>query len=308
MNPTTCFSARDLVAALAVILIWGLNFVAMKIGLRELSPMQLGAARYFFAAIPLVLLVRKPSLPWGWVLGYGLVQGIGQFGLLFLALHVGMTAALASVLMQMQVFFTVILGIGVLGEQLSHKLRVGLFFALAGISCFAMSFLPLGGAASIEVTLIGFVLTLGAAAMWGASNVLARHLQRNHPGYDALQFVVWSALAPIIPFVLLSLAVDGHNASVVLSEISWSAWAAAAFLGWFATVLAYGLWTWLLKRHPANRVAPFGLGVPVVGLVAGIVLLGEHLSPWQIAGIACIAASLLYVMWPQPMTATRRTS
>lgn len=291
----TGWKRADIAAALAVVLIWGLNFVAMKLALREFTPMQLGAARYLFAALPLVLLVRRPALAWRWVGLYGLVQGVGQFGLLFLALQLGMTAALASVLMQTQVFFTALLALGLLGEKPTRALVGGLLFAFVGLVCFGLNFTTAGGAAG--VTAIGFVLTLGAAAMWGGSNILARHLQRIQPGYDPLQFVVWSSLAPILPFVALSWLTDAAQARQHWVQASWQAWAGVAYLGWFATVAAYGLWTWLLKRHPANQVAPWSLGVPVVGLLAGMGLLGERLSAWQVAGIACIGLALAYVMF-----------
>ena len=88
--------ARDLLAALVVVVLWGINFVAMKWGLRSFSPFQLGAARYLCAALPLVLLVRPPRMHWRWVLLFGLFQGVGQFGFLFVGLKVGMTAGLAS--------------------------------------------------------------------------------------------------------------------------------------------------------------------------------------------------------------------
>lgn len=303
MNPG--WKRADIAAALAVVLIWGLNFVAMKLSLREFTPMQLGALRYLFAALPLVLLVRRPALAWRWVVLYGLVQGVGQFGLLFLALKLGMTAALASVLMQTQVFFTALLGLGLLSEKPTRALMGGLVFAGAGLLCFGINFTAAGGAAG--ATAIGFVLTLGAAAMWGGTNILARHLQRIQPGYDPFQFVVWSSLTPILPFAALSWLTDPVQAGPHWTQASWQAWAGAAYLGWFATVGAYGLWTWLLKRHPANQVAPFGLGVPVVGLLAGMWLLNEGLSPWQMAGIACIGLALAYVMFSERFMSPIRT-
>ncbi|WP_367066398.1 EamA family transporter [Oryzisolibacter sp. LB2S] len=298
MNMRTAFSGREVAAALAVVLIWGLNFVAMKLALREFTPMQLGAWRYVFAAAPLLVLLRRPPVPLRWLALYGLVQGLGQFGLLFLALQWGMTAAVASVLMQTQVFFTALLGWFLLQERLTPAQAGGLGLALLGLVCFGMHFSTLErGGPGLGVT--GFVLTLGAAAMWGASSIVARRLQQRHPGYDAVQFVVWSSLFPILPFLALSHWLDGPQALSRLGQISWTAWGGAAYLGLFATVVAYGLWTWLLKRRPANQVAPIGLGVPVIGLLAGVWLLDERLSAWQWAGIAGIAASLVYAMTPR---------
>ena len=137
---TSPLRARDLLAALVVVILWGVNFVAMKWGLRSFSPFQLGAARYLCAALPLVLLVRPPRMHWRWVLLFGLFQGVGQFGFLFMGLKVGMTAGLASVLLQTQVFFTALLGFALLRERPGLPLRVGMGLAALGLVCFAMNY------------------------------------------------------------------------------------------------------------------------------------------------------------------------
>lgn len=287
---------RDLIAALGVVVIWGLNFVAMKFSLRDFTPFQLGAARYIFAALPLVLLVKRPQLPWRWLVYYGLAQGVGQFGLLFIALQAGMTAALASVVMQTQVFFTTLLGVLLLQERIGGPLRIGLVLAAIGLGCFALNYV-VGDSAGGASTLLGLALNLCAAAMWGVSNIITRKAQKAHPDYDALQFVVWSSLVPILPFIALSLMFDAPAVRWQWLHASFGAWAGAAYLGWIATILAYGMWTGLFKRHPANRVAPFSLGVPVVGLAAGMGLLGESITTWQWAGIGFVVAALGVVMF-----------
>jgi O-acetylserine/cysteine efflux transporter len=287
-------SGRDLAAALCVILVWGTNFVAMKVALRELTPFQLGAGRYLFAALPLLLVVRPPRLAWKWLLLYGLFQGLGQFGLLFVALRVGMSAALASVLLQTQVFFTALFGSVLLGEKVSRALPGALALAAAGLSCFAANYLFAGGAAG-GTTVAGFVLCLGSAAMWSASNIVVRRAQRSTPHFDVLPFMVWTSLVPIVPFVLLSLAFE-PAARWRWDAVSASTWMALAYLGWCATILAYALWTGLLKRHAANRVAPFSLGVPLVGIASGMLVLGDTISAWQWAGIALIVGALAVVL------------
>ena len=289
-------SGRDLAAALGVIVIWGLNFVAMKVALRDFTPMQLGAARYVFAALPMVLFVRRPAVPWAVVAAYGLAQGLGQFGLLFLALQAGMTAALASVLMQTQVFFTALFAYFALHERLTRPLAGGLSFAGAGVACFLAGFAGAGPTQAAGVTLAGFALNLCAAAMWSLSNIVVRRLQRTHPGYEPLQLVVWASLAPVLPFIVLSAAIDPPSSHMAWVHASLTAWLGTAYLGWFATLLAYVLWTGLLTRHPTARVAPFSLGVPVVGLVAGMGLLGEHVTAWQAAGVGCTAVALAAVL------------
>lgn len=288
-------TGKDIAAALAVVVIWGLNFVAMKFALRDFTPFQLGAARYVFAALPLVLLVKFPRLHWKWVVLYGLCQGVGQFGFLFSALQVGMTAALASVLMQTQVFFTALFGFVLLHERADRPLQIGLALAAMGLLCFALNYVMPGGATA-GTTGWGLVLNLCAAAMWAASNIVARKAQQASQGFDALGFVVWSSLVPIVPFVLMATLFDPASVRWHWQGATWGSWVSVAYLGWVATILAYALWTGLLKRHPANRVAPFSLGVPVVGLSAGMLWLGESITPWQWAGIFLVVTALAAVM------------
>jgi O-acetylserine/cysteine efflux transporter len=287
-------TGRDLAAALAVVVLWGVNFVVMKFALRDFTPFQLGAARYVFAVLPLVLLVRPPKVAWKWVAGYGLLQGVGQFGILFLALKVGMTAALASVLQQTQVFWTALFGFVLLHERASRPLQAGLVLAALGLACFALNYVGADGDGA--TTPLGFVLTLCAASMWAMSNIVARRVQQTCKDYSPLAFVVWSSLVAVLPFVTLSWAFDPEAVRWHWIEARASSWAAVAYLGWAATILGYGLWTSLLKRHPANRVAPFSLGVPVVGLAAGMLVLGEVVTPWQWAGTALVVAALGCVM------------
>jgi O-acetylserine/cysteine efflux transporter len=289
-------SGRDYVAALVVVLIWGTNFIAMKYALHDMTPFQLGAVRYVFAAFPLILLVRPPRMPWKWVALYGLFQGVFQFGLLFVSLKVGMSAALGSVLMQTQVFFTALLAFALLRERASRALLAGLLLAAIGIGCLAANYLA-PGASTGGTTAAGFVLALGAAAMWAVSNIVVRRAQQSTPRFDVVPFMVWSSLVPIIPFTLLSLAFDPAATRWNWSAWPLSTWLSLAYLGWFATILAYALWTGLLKRHPLNRVAPFSLAVPVVGITSGMLVLGDVVTGWQWAGIALIVLALATVMF-----------
>jgi O-acetylserine/cysteine efflux transporter len=296
------FSTRDYFAALVVIVIWGSNFVVMKYGLQSFTPFQLGAARYLFAAIPLIFFIKRPALPFKFVVLYGLFQGVGQFGFVFTALNVGMTAALASVLMQTQVFFTALIGWLVLQERLQRQQIIGLLLAALAITCFALHFTDGQAGTSqalvVSVTFLGFVLSLCGASMWAASNIVARKAQTENPDFSALNFVVWTSIIPILPFVAMSYVFDAPSSRGNWFSASLISIGAAAYLGLLGSILAYTLWTRLLKRHSANRVAPFSLGVPVVGLAAGILVLGEQVSRWQWAGAVLVIAALLVVMWP----------
>lgn len=289
-------TGRDLAAALVVVLVWGVNFVAMKFALRDFTPFQLGAARFLFAALPLMLFIKPPQVPWKWVVLYGLFQGVGQFGILFIALKVGMTAALASVLLQTQVFFTALFGFFLLHERASRPLQLGMVLAALGLSCFGYNYVSPGAASSSATTVAGLVLTLCAAAMWALSNIVARQVQKVSVNYSPIAFVIWSGAVAIVPFIGLSWAFDAEAVRWQWLQARWSSWLSIAYLGWVATIVGYSLWTGLLKRHPANRVSPFGLGVPVVGLAAGMLVLGEVITPWQWGGIALTVAALACVM------------
>jgi O-acetylserine/cysteine efflux transporter len=293
MSESGALEGRDYAAALCVVLVWGTNFVAMKLGLREVTPFQLGAGRYLFALLPLLLFVRPPTLAPRWVVLHGLFQGVGQFGLLFLALRAGLSTSLASVMLQMQVFFTALFAWAVLREPVGRRLRAAMGIAALGLACLCVDALGRGSA----VTLTGFLLCVASSAMWAASNIVVRIAQRSTPQFDVLPFMVWSSMVPILPFVLLSLAFDPPTTSWNWRAVSSTAWASMAYLGWFATILGYALWTGLLKRHPANRVAPFSLAVPPVGITVGMLGLGEIVTSWQWAGIVLVVASLALVMF-----------
>jgi len=295
MNSSSSLSTRDLLSALLVVIIWGTNFVAMKVGLRDLTPFQMGAARYVFAILPLILFVKPPKLSAKWVIAYGFSQGVGQFGLLFLSLKVGMSASLASVILQTQVFFTAIFGYLLLKERTSRALLAGLALAAVGLLCFATS--SLQSAHSSDITPAGFALCLAGAAMWAVSNIVVRRAQKDTPEFDVISFIVWCGAVPILPFVLLSLAFDDPSTRWHWVEAPFAAWVAVAYVGWMSTIVGYAMWTRLLKRHPVNRVAPFSLGVPVIGITSGMVALGDVISGWQWAGIALIVAALVCTMF-----------
>ncbi len=284
------FSRADYLKALAVVVIWGLNFVVMKVGLPGLGPMLLGALRFAAASLPFILWVRRPQVPWHFVLLYGLVQGVGQFGLLFIGIQLGMTAGMASVVMQGQAFFTLLLAVPLLGERARRSQWLGLLVAAAGLGLLAAAHGDQPG----QMTLIGFVLTLGAALMWAVSNLVVRWMGRVAPDYDPMAFIVWTSLVPILPFLGLAVMADGGAATwQSLSSLGWRQCFAVAFLALLATVLAYTFWTGLLKRHPVGRVAPYSLLVPVVGLVAAYAAFGESLTGLQWLGTAAVLLGLV---------------
>lgn len=266
-------SRGDWARALLVITIWGLNFVVMKWGVATLSPLLLCALRFMAASLPFLLFVRPPrNLRWSVIAAYGVVQGVGQFGLLLSAMKVGMPAGVASVVLQTQAFITMLLAAVLLGEKPQRWQWLGLCIAIGGLLFIGMAH----GDSPADMPLLGFVLVVGAAAMWAGSNLLTR-LAAQQGSYDAVAFIVWSSLFSILPLLGLSLWLEGGPQAMLqqLQGIGWRELAVVGYLAFLSTLVGYGLWTRLLQRYAASTVAPLSLLVPVIGLLSAMLLLGE---------------------------------
>lgn len=279
--------ARDLVLILATVTLWGFSFVAIKVGLREIPPFALVALRFAFAAFPLVFFVRRPRTPWRHIAGYGFSIGVCQFGLLFLGMKLGMPAGLSSLVIQVQIFFTVGLAIAFLHDRLHREDLIGAAVATVGVVLLGVHQLERGATAS----LIGFLLVVAAALAWAVGNVVAKAAAKYHD--DMLALVVWSSLVPPLPLALLSYAFEG-GASVWSAIVSASAlaWGCVLLLAWVATLFGFASWAGLLHRYPTALVSPFALLIPVSGLASGAIFLGEGLAPLEIAGVALVLAGL----------------
>lgn len=276
----------DLLLALVVIFAWGVNFAVIKVGVADVPPLLLGALRFLLAAFPAVLLLRPPKVPLRLYLLYGMTISVGQFALLFSAIHVGMPTGLASLVLQSQSFFTMLFAAWWLKEHWRANQLAGLMLAAAGL-------VLIGSAHGLSMPLAGFLLTVAAAVMWACGNIVTRAVGAYGP-MNQLAFVVWASLVPPLPFLLLSAWLEGPDAmQTALHHFGWQAFASVAYLAWVATLFGYGVWTRLLSRYPANRVAPFTLLVPLVGLTTGWVVFGEALQPIHFAGGALLMAGLL---------------
>ncbi|WP_323121117.1 EamA family transporter [Burkholderia alba] len=273
---------KDLLLALVVIVAWGVNFVVIKVGLHGVPPMLLGALRFILAAVPAVFFVRRPQIPWRWLVLYGATILLGQFVFLFSAMYVGMPAGLASLVLQAQAFFTLVFAMAFLGERLRAQNLAGLAIAAIGLAVIASQ----GGRA---MTLAGFLLTIGAAALWACGNIVTKKIGK----VDLVSLVVWASLVPPLPFLVLSYLFEGpQRIGEALASLSGRSVFAIVYLAFVATLLGYGLWSRLLSRYPAGQVAPFSLLVPIVGLGSSALLLDEHLSSAQLIGAALVMAGL----------------
>ena len=287
---STSLSRADWAKALVVVVVWGLNFVVLKWGLATLSPLVLCALRFLAASLPFLLFVRPPRhLSWGVMAAYGLVQGVGQFGLLFTGMQLGMPAGMSSVVLQTQAFITMLMAAALLGETPHRWQWLGLCIAIGGLVFIGAAH----GDGASGMTLAGFLLTVGAAAMWAGSNLLTRVAARQGP-YEPVSFIVWSSVFPIVPLLLLACVVDGTEAVVQqLRGLGGRELGVVAYLALLSTLLGYGLWTRLLQRYAASTVAPLSLLVPVVGLLSAMLLLGERPTAWQWMGTLGVLAGMV---------------
>lgn len=274
---------KDLLLALVVIVVWGMNFVVIKVGLDDIPPMLLGALRFMLAAFPAILFIKRPLLPLRWLLAYGATISLGQFAFLFSAMNVGMPAGLASLVLQSQAFFTLFFAALFLGERLRATNFIGLLIAAGGL-------LLIGMQGDRSMTLAGFVLTICAASMWALGNIVTRKVGK----VNLVGLVVWGSLIPPIPFFALSWMMEGRQViESALRGIGWSSVLVLLYLAFGATILGYSLWSRLLSRYPANTVAPFSLLVPVVGLTSAALLLDEHLGVMQAIGALLVMLGLM---------------
>lgn len=286
--PSARLAPRDLALILAVVAMWGFSFVPIKVGLEEIPPFAFAALRFFFAAVPLVFFMPPPRMPAALVIVYGLAIGVFQFGLLFLGMRLGMPAGLSSLVIQLQAFFTIGLGIAVLGDRLHGETVVGAIVAGLGVALLALHRVRLGA----DSTLIGLALVIVAAIAWAVGNIVAKHAARRHHA-NMLDLVVWSSLAPPLPLLAASYVFEGGPAAWrAIAAASAIAWGCALFLAYFATIFGFASWARMLHRYPTGLVAPFALLIPVSGLASGALFLGESLAPMQLAGVGLVLAGL----------------
>src|SRR3954468_2654820 len=267
---------RHVALAFAVAAIWGVNFVVIHVGLEHFPPLLFAALRFALVALA-VPFVPRPGVPLRYVIAVGVFLSAGQFGLLFLGIDRGVPAGLASLVLQLQAAFTVGLAVLLLGERPRPAQLAGGALALAGIAVIAAgraSAVPSGAPA----------LDVGAALSWGFGNVATRRARAVSP----LGLLVYSSLVPPIPLLTLSLLTErGQAVSLDASGVL-----ALLYVVVLSTLIGFGIWAWLLGRHPASTVAPFTLLVPVIGIAAAWIALGETPSGAELAGAAVVLGGL----------------
>ena len=292
----TTLTISHALLALAVMIVWGANFVVIRVGLQHLPPLLFATLRFTLVAFPAVFFLKRPAVPWRLLATYGVFIGAGQFGLLFIAMKSSITPGLASLVVQSQVFFTIGLAMAIDRERIRVFQIAALLLAFTGLGVI------LAHAGADAATPLGLILTLGAAASWAGGNMMSKAAGR----VNMLAFVVWSALFAAPPLLVLSLIFDGWPAiRQGVMHATPGTWAAVIWQSVGNSMFGYAVWGWLLARYPAATVTPMSLLVPVFGMAASAWLLAEPLPGWKIAAAALIMAGLvLNLIWPR-LTALR---
>jgi O-acetylserine/cysteine efflux transporter len=277
---------RNSLLAVLVAILWGLNFVAIDIGLhppgQDVPPLLFVALRFVLVVVPWIFFVRKPDVSWKAIIGVGLFMSAGQFGLLYLAMAVGMPAGLASLVLQAQVLLTILLAAVFLGERPGPRQLAGVFLGAAGLAVVAVG-------RSAVAPLLPFLIVLAAALSWAAGNVIARKAK----AASGLGLVVWSGAVVPLPLAGLSLVVDGPGAVAdTLAHLQAPTILSALYTAVFASLVGYGIWNRLLANHPSSAVVPFTLLVPVVGMATAWFVLGEVPTPAEISGGVLLLAGV----------------
>ena len=284
---SSVLSLRHFLLALAVVAIWGSNFVVIKVGLDHLPPLLFGALRFTLAALPMVFFLPRPAASWKNIAAYGMLIGAGQFGLLFIAMKGHISPGLASLVIQSQVFFTIFLSMRLSHERVKPIQWISLALATAGIVVIASH-------TDGTTTLTGLALILMAAACWAGGNMVNKQAGR----VNMVAYVVWSSLFAAPPLFALSLIFEGWPAIATgLGDADMVTWAAVFWQTLGNSLFGYAVWGWLLARYPAATVTPMALLVPVFGMAASSMLLGEAMPAWKLIAMALVMGWLALNFW-----------
>jgi len=284
-------SFKDTVLVLVVILIWGANFTVIKVGLEEIPPVLFSALRFAIVALPAVFFIPFPKTSFWNVLGVGIFLGVIKFSLLFISMDVGVGAGLASLLLQSQVVFTIVLSVIIFKEEIKKHQMQGIVLAVIG---FCLFFFTKEG----SLTILGLVLILLAGFFWSISNLIMKRMKK----VDLLHFMVWASLIPPLPLAILSYFTETSDPISLLQDTSMQLWMAVLYTGFISTLLAFAIWGHLLKTYTAATVTPFALLIPVVGMLTSRIFLNEHLGSLEIIGALIVMLGLFICVLGQKFT------
>lgn len=286
---------KDFLLAILVVIIWGANFTVIKLGLGGVPPLLLVTLRFVLVAFPAIFFVKAPKMEIRDIVLYGFTVGVGQFGCLFYAMHIGMPAGLASIIVQLQAFISPLLGYLILKEQIKPKQLVGFAIGALGLVVIGIDSIS-NGISSIPIEAI--LLTIGAPVFWSISNIVVKvaseKSKKKNESLDMLSLVVWGSLVPPIPTLILALLIDSPQVLInSISNLNIISIFSIFYLAYGSTLFGYGFWSILISKYPISKISPLSLLVPITGLLTAKIVLSEELSELQWIGVSVIIVGLI---------------
>ena len=290
-------AAPHIFLALITVFMWGFNFIVIKFGVMDMPPLFLTALRYLCAALPLVFFLPRPRVSWGHMVLYGMVMGCAQFGLLYSAIKLGLPAGLASLVMQSQAFFTMVLAVSFLGETPLRSHIAGAAVAFAGLGVIGLERMTMSA-------MVPLLMCIGGAFSWAMGNIVNRKVGR----VNAVSFIAWTSLVPVIPLMVLSLAIEGPQAIADgMASATLMTFLVVIYMAYGATVVGAGIWSYLLSRYPAGTVAPFSLLVPIVGFIGAYFAFNEQITLFEVIGSGLVVAGLALNVFGRRLSFSRQS-
>ena len=278
---------KAFIALFLLTLIWGYNWIVMKLAIQYASPFQFAALRTFIGALMLfiVLVISKRPLKlqeFPTMLALGLLQTCGFTGLLILALVVG-GAGKTSVLSFTMPFWVLLFAWPMLGEKVQGWQWLAVFFALFGI---VLIFDPL----HIKGDGISMFMAVSSGISWAISVIVSKKLHQRRPDLDLLNITAWPTLLGSLPIVVVALILPAPP--IVWSQTFILTVTYSIFL---SGSLAWVLWTYALQRLPAGIASMASMLIPVIAVICAWLQLGERPNKIELAGMCLIATALVII-------------
>ncbi len=277
-------SIKDFSLAILITAIWGINFSVIKIGLSSLDPFTLAGLRFLLCALPLVFFIKKPDVSMKYVVAYGLTFGVGLWGMVSLGIHYGVSAGMASLVLQMSAFLTVIMGVLLLNECIDKVKILGFMIAIVGIGFIA-------SVTDGSVTMLGLMLVLLGALAMSVTTIIVKISGVKR----VFSFIIWSSLFSPIPLFILAYFTQGQNVfSDFINNVDGKAIFSILFQVYPTTLFGYWIWNSLIEKYQVSRVAPLSLLVPIFGLLGSFLIFNEQIGTEKmIAGILIMTGLLI---------------
>ncbi len=283
--------------ALFLMLLWGYNFVVIKVSIAEVPPLLLACSRFFLTSIPAIFFIKRPATEWKMLLGYGLAMLAMPFSLSFMGIKMGVTPGLAALTLQLQAFFTLLFAWLILKERLRTWHILGAAVAFSGMVLVAMNTTGSG-------SIVGFLTIITGAISWGIGNIIAKKIGK----VNMLSLVVWGSFVAWPPLLALSLLTEGTDQVLYsLQNLSWLATGSILYIAFPCTLIGFAIWSWLMHHYPLSIVAPFSLLVPVIAMFSSALILNEPLEPWKLLAASLVITGLCLNLWGERLFRKRIT-